>query len=85
MVNDSYFDRLDQVVDAVLARVERSKSVLADNDQFIRDLSKPVGYRETNRVDGQLASLKGRPTRKFFHTTIARCESGRYELTAYIL
>ena len=45
----------------------------------------PVNYGQTLQVHLELKTLKSKPTRKFFHASIYRMDSGRYELTSYIL
>jgi hypothetical protein len=45
----------------------------------------PVNYGQTIQVHLELKTLKSKPTRKFFHVSLYRMDSGRYELTSYIL
>lgn len=44
-----------------------------------------VSYGQTVSRSFELASLKGKKTKKWAHITLYRMESGRYELTNYIL
>lgn len=86
LLNGSYFDRLDQVQQAIAARLERAQAVLVRSDDFEATLAPAgVNYGCQATCDVQIATLKGRPTRKYAHATVDRCASGRYELTFYIL
>lgn len=42
-------------------------------------------YGETKEAHAEIVSLKGKPTKKWFHLTIWRDMSGRYEVNTYIL
>ena len=44
-----------------------------------------VPYGTSKRFDGELKSYKGKNTRKWFHVTITRMDSGRYEVVSYPL
>jgi hypothetical protein len=44
-----------------------------------------IGYGCSKEAHFELASYKGKPTRKFGHVTVWRNESGRYEVNAYVL
>ena len=48
-------------------------------------LKEPVKYGETRRADFEIFTLKGKQSKKWFHISIYRAETGRYELTAYVL
>lgn len=75
------FDRLDQAIDAAQKEVENSAIVLED------DLWGPFGsglkYGECRRGSYKIVTLKGKPTRKYFHVIITRMDTGRYELVCY--
>jgi hypothetical protein len=47
--------------------------------------SEPLNYGCTRSRSFALLTLRGKPTRKYFHVTIYRLDSGRYELTTYVL
>lgn len=57
------------------------------SDTWLDDLWSlgPVEYGQTKRADLGLVGIKGRQTKKFFHVSVYRMDSGRYELTTYIL
>lgn len=44
-----------------------------------------VKYGQTKNSHVQLATYKGKPTKKFGHLTIWRDETGRYEVNVYVL
>lgn len=82
----NYFETLSDALDEASARLEKARGVLADpawRSDFCNE--GPVNYGQTRARSFALASLKGNGTRKGFHVTIYRLESGRYELTTYIL
>lgn len=90
----SYFYTLNETVDAAQlylddARAELRLSGLCcpADAHWTTDsaLCSHVGYGETRRANFEIARLKGKPTKKWFHMVIYRAETGRYELTAYIL
>lgn len=80
-----YFERLDQIVDDLFKTVARQQVVLAP--EWVESFWQrgPVAYGETRAFNFEIATLKGKPTRKWFHISIYRLDSGRYELTTYIL
>lgn len=78
-----YFENVvDCWLEAAL-RLQRAGAVL-ENSEWQQDIS-AVNYGDTRRWSYAIASLKGKPTKKWFHFAIYRLDSGRYELTAYIL
>lgn len=44
-----------------------------------------VPYGHTKEAHGEIATIKGKGTRKWAHVSIYRMDSGRYELTLYVL
>ncbi len=88
MVNN-YFETLGATVDEVVARLAADNIVLEPSQgtptQIIQADIGSVGYGCTLLRSYSLAWFKGKPTRKFFHVSIYRLDSGRYELTTYTL
>lgn len=76
-----YHDTLGGCVRSVEARLAAAKVVLATS----LAMDRPVNYGCTERWDFPIASLNGKPTKKYFHVNIYRLESGRYELNTYVL
>ena len=44
-----------------------------------------IPYGQTKEGHGEISTLRGKSTKKFAHVTIYRMDSGRYELTCYVL
>lgn len=51
----------------------------------MNDFFETLGAVIDRNYDFKLGTLKGRPTRKYFHAVITRLDSGRYELVTYVL
>lgn len=93
-MKDTYQDTLTDCVFALAHRIDAEKAVLVKSgpggavEQLwcaeIYDRGH-VSYGTTHRFDFEIKTLKGKPTRKWFHAAIYRMDSGRYELTSYIL
>jgi len=84
MVNN-YFETLGATVNEIVARLAVDNIVLEPAQETpMADLS-PVSYGCTLLRSYPIAVFKGKPTRKLFHVSICRLESGRYELTTYAL
>lgn len=85
------FNTFTEAVESLQYRLDESDAVLvnpeSDRHHWMRYVySKgPVNYGQTLRADLEIAKLKGKPTRKWFHVSIYRMDSGRYEVTSYIL
>ncbi len=88
MVNN-YFETLGATVDEIVTRLAADNIILetyqgTPTQIILADLS-PVDYGYTIHRSYSIVSLNGKPTRKFFHVSISRLSSGRYELTTYAL
>lgn len=80
-----YFETFGAAMDAIYTRAYADRGVFT-NPEFVQDIcSEPLNYGQTRTASFQLTSLKGKPTRKYFHASIYRMDSGRYELTTYTL
>jgi len=83
---ETYHDRLDQALDEVNKFIETNKIVLAEPDSIQKAFQfGGVNYGETKDAHAQITSINLKPTKKYLHVTLYRIESGRYELTIYIL
>jgi hypothetical protein len=84
---NSFTDRLDQALD--LARKEMANveavPVLDEWDWDHPFQYGGVPYGTSKNVNIELASYKGKPTKKYAHLTIWRLDSGRYEWNLYVL
>lgn len=86
-MND-YFDTLCEVRIEIARRLARARATLIDADYFDsahKAFTDGVPYGQAVQAHCELVTLKDKPTRKWAHATVERTESGRYELTFYIL
>jgi len=80
-----YYDTLAGTVEAIVEDAVKRELTLHRPSE-VWDLCRDhLAYGTTRRGDFKLETIKGKPTGKFFHATIYRISSGRYELTTYIL
>lgn len=78
---NNYFETLADVVTEIRRRIDVAKAITVNPV----NITEPVNYGCTLTEDFELLTFNGRPTRKWAHVSIYRLDSGRYELTAYIL
>lgn len=79
-----YFETLAQALEAHIQNVQSQGGVFAENTAEMYCFFSPVHYGQTAQDHRELASLKGKTTKKWAHASIYRMESGRYELTSYL-
>ena len=91
---ENFFGTFCDCVDACQVRQDLAGAILVlgtvnvmPDDHWTTDLSKrgPVNYGQTLQASYEILTLKGKPTRKRFHISIYRMDSGNYELTTYVL
>lgn len=88
MSNGIYFETLGA---AVFAFVENVKAQFGEFErenpeaEIAMAFNGGVSYGQTVSKSFELVSLKGKKTKKWAHISLYRMESGRYELTNYIL
>ena len=86
MPNSPYFETLGAAVVAFLNYTTDMRAVLAVSEDSVHSaFDGGVSYGQTVSRDFEIATLKGKATKKFAHATLYRMASGRYELTNYIL
>jgi len=92
MKQTPYYDTFTEAVDSMQLALSDAKAEPFHNGQFGQPhwseetLARgPVSYGATLFVDYELLTLNGKQTRKWFHASIHRMPSGRYELISYIL
>lgn len=84
--NEIYFDTLGQALAQFISYVEKNGGKLVDTPSVFDAFNgQGVPYGQTVSRSFELASYKGKATRKGAHVSLYRMESGRYELTNYIL
>jgi hypothetical protein len=81
-----WHDTLSQALNAGISEMQSRGAVLL-NEQELREGFAFGGmrYNETKMGHAPLESYANKPTKKYAHVTIYRAESGRYEVTAYVL
>ena len=84
-MSDTYFETLGATVDAVARLAEESRAVVSRPSEIGALCQDHLAYGAVRTGDFQLDTYKGKPTRKYFHATITRLDSGRYELVTYVL
>lgn len=79
-----FHETLGSAIDESIAYLARKECVCAESlpERFQFD---GIRYEETKTEHLEIATLKGKKTRKFAHVVIYRMSSGRYELTIYFL
>ncbi len=86
-MQDTYFPTLGQALDSFVQQTENKRGVFASGQPQVDVASAfgPVSYGQTVSRSFELATFKGKATKKFAHATVYRMESGNYELTSYVL
>lgn len=84
MKYDTFHETLAGAVRHAIDSLVRRGIVLADNAIERAFESGGVSYGHTVEAHGEIATLKGKATKKWAHVTIYRMDSGRYELTVYV-
>ena len=64
---------------------DEARAVFTDERPDTEMISGGVSYGQTRDFHFQLNSYKGKGTRKWFHVSLYRMDSGRYELNCYVL
>ena len=81
-----YSETLSETLQKFVSFVENeSNATFEDDPQEMFCFFPPVNYGQTFSKSYPLKSYKGKPTKKWAHMVIYRMESGKYELTNYIL
>ncbi len=86
MKYETYHETLGKAVQHVIDTLNSNEIVLAEPER----ISEPfqfdgIPYAGTKESHAEIATIKGKNTKKYAHVSIYRMDSGRYELTLYIL
>lgn len=84
-MNETYFETFAAAIDGAVRAADEADALLARPSEVWSLVQEPLNYGDARQGDFALELLRGRPTRKFFHVSIYRLYSGRYELTTYVL
>ncbi len=84
-MSETYFETFAAAVDAIFTAADANKCVFSRPTEVWNLTQEPLSYLQTRTGDFALDERKGKPTRAYFHASIYRMDSGRYELTTYIL
>lgn len=82
---ETYFETFAAAIDAAQLRATEEQAVLSRPADLWNICQSALPHGHTRVLSLPLDSFKGKSTRKYFHIAIHRMESGRYELTNYIL
>jgi len=83
--SDVYFNTLAGALDAVEHFAFNAKAELDQNWRARFDFNYCIYSGCTARETIEIISLRGKCTNKALHLSLYRMDSGRYELTSYIL
>ena len=78
-------DTLSETLEVIAHEMDDSRVVLARPCEMFEAYSEPMKYNEVRNCNLEVATLKGKPTRKYAHIVIERLDSGRYEPILYVL
>lgn len=79
-----FHETLSKALEIGLSYATQNKAEI-DATVIHEKFSSGMVYGETKEAHAEIATLKGKPTKKWFHLTVWRDTSGRYEVNAYIL
>lgn len=77
-------ETLTAAIESIIEYAE-DRGAEVDIDQVWEELSRPMPYGTETHKHFEIAALKGKRTKKYFHASIWRTERGRYEVNCYIL
>jgi hypothetical protein len=80
-----YFETFAAAIDGIIRAADESRALLTRPSEVWSMVQEPLFYGQTRQGNFALELLRDRPTKKFFHASVYRLETGRYELTTYIL
>jgi hypothetical protein len=84
-MSNIYFDTFSATLVATVERAAELKAVLLNPTDLGSLCEEPLNYGHTRSRGFALESYKGKLTKKFFQVVISRLDSGKYELTTYVL
>lgn len=88
-VRDSYFETLSAALHAFVERTKEDGGAFLVETETLAHVCGQfyggVSYGQTVSRSFELATFKGKSTKKWAHVTLYRMESGRYELVSYML
>lgn len=80
-----YYHTLSAALLAVEVFATENQIVLVSPETFNERFDGGVPYGQTIQGHAEIATLKGKTTKKWAHLTIYRMESGTYEVIFYVL
>jgi len=85
MKYEIFHETLSAALSHILQRLTEERVELRDAEQLSRPFEfGGIPYETSKESHSEIATLKGKGTRKFAHLTIYRMQSGRYEVTFYL-
>lgn len=80
----TYFSTLSDALQAHIENVQSQGAEFSEDCSEMYCFVSPVSYGQTLQDHRELASLKGKGTRKYAHASIYRMENGYYELVSWL-
>ena len=84
-MSDTHFETLGEAIRSFIDQTEAKRAVFVNVDEISSRFDGGVSYGQTVSRSFELLEYKGKKTKKYAHCVIYRMESGRYELTSYVL
>lgn len=84
-IDENYWETLGAAVHAFKERIKRDGGEFLAEGPIDGAFYGGVSYGQTVSKSFELVTLKGKATKKWAHISLYRMDSGRYELTSYIL
>jgi hypothetical protein len=82
----THHETLGKAVQCVVDTLNSNEVMLAEPERISQPFEfDGIPYGQTKQAHAEIATIKGKKTRKFAHVSIYRMDSGTYELTLYIL
>lgn len=81
-----FHETLSAALSALAEHLQARAIVMADSQSLFRAYEfDGIAYGESKSADGEIATIKGKGTKKWGHVTVWRSNSGRYEINFYVL
>jgi hypothetical protein len=80
-----YFETLAETIEGIKTRLFADRIELTNPAEIGCVFAGHLNYGNDRSGNFEIASLRGKSTKKWFHAQIYRMDSGRYELTTYVL
>lgn len=83
-MSNVYFETFAAAIDGAIVAATAARVLLARPADVWNMCQEPLNYTSTRAASFEIERLRDKPTRKYFHVSLYRMDSGRYELTTYV-